>query len=96
MAHPIGSKFALNGTHDGVLRVYWLRGTVWRKTMLVLSPAYGRDYTSQKEVKEAWDSDKDFIIESVGPHMGRYVNKPQMNGEQVQIRYNRKQKVMIL
>ena len=40
--------------------------------IIVLSPAYGRDYKSAKEVKAALFSGKDFRIESIGPNAGRY------------------------
>ena len=40
--------------------------------IIVLSPAYGRDYKSAKEVKAALLSGKDFRIESIGPNAGRY------------------------
>jgi hypothetical protein len=64
--------------------------------MLVLSPAYGRDYRSQKAVKEDWNAGKDFIIESIGPNVGRYVNKPQIEGQKVQIRYQNLTKVIVI
>ena len=58
---------------------------------MTLAPAYGKDYKSIKEVKEAFNAGKDFMIVSVGPHMGRYVNKPQLVGHEsfVMIRYAR-------
>lgn len=40
---------------------------------LSLTPAYGRDYKSAKEVKEAWNANKDF-----GSLFG-YVNKQQVD-----------------
>jgi len=64
--------------------------------MLVLSPAYGRDYKSQKAVKEDWEANKDFIIQSIGPHMGRYINKRDAAGEKVQIRYQNLTKAIVL
>ena len=39
--------------------------------IIVLSPAYGRDYKSAKEVKAALLSGKDFRVESIGPNAGR-------------------------
>lgn len=53
-------------------------------------PAYGRDYTSQKEVQEAWDSDKDFIVQDFfSGNDGRAVNRPDAAaaGIKVSIRY---------
>lgn len=51
-----------------------------------LSPAYGRDYTSAKEVKAAFDAHKDFKGDY---SMGfRLVNKPQIPvGATVLLRY---------
>lgn len=40
--------------------------------IIVLSPAYGRDYKSAKEVKAALLGGKDFRIETIGPNAGRY------------------------
>jgi hypothetical protein len=51
-----------------------------------LSPAYGRDYKSAKEVKAAFDAHKDFMGDY---SMGfRLVNKPQIPmGATVLLRY---------
>ena len=41
-----------------------------------LTPAYGRDYKSAKEVKEAWEAGKDFVINDItSPNDGSYINK---------------------
>lgn len=63
---------------------------------LTLIPAYGRDYKSIKEVKEAFNAGKDFEIASIGPNCGRYVNKSQLVGKErfVMIRYARLTKVV--
>lgn len=64
---------------------------------LTLSPAYGRDYKSKKAVKADWDADKDFIIETVmHPDCGRYVNKTQLAGQEVNIRYQGLTKVAVM
>ena len=63
--------------------------------MLTLQPAYGRDYKSQAAVKADWNANKDFIIASIGPDCGRYVNKADHPGK-VSIRYQRNTKVVIL
>lgn len=56
--------------------------------MLILSPAYGRDYTSKKAVLADWDANKDFIIENWDdPYCGKPVNKEQINEKSVQFRY---------
>jgi len=42
---------------------------------LTLTPAYGRDYKSQKEVKTAWETGADFIIADMfHKDCGRYIN----------------------
>jgi len=64
--------------------------------MLTLQPAYGRDYKSMKAVKADWDANKDFTIASIGPGMGRYINKCDANGQAVSIRYQSDRKVMVL
>ena len=66
--------------------------------ILTLSPAYSRDYKSQKEVKSDWNSDKDFIIETIfDPYCGKPANKSDLKRaghKMVTIRYNKLQKVL--
>lgn len=59
--------------------------------ILSVEPAYGRDYKTQKEVKEAWNQGKDFIINSIfSPDYGRYVSKEGApKGSFVNIRYKK-------
>lgn len=60
-------------------------------------PAYGADYTSQAQVKAAWNASKDFQIVEYGPHYGQYVNKQDaQDDEKYMIRYAKLQKVIIL
>jgi len=58
---------------------------------LTVTPAYGRDYKSQKAVKEDWDANKDFVIAEFG-NLGRltYINKrdADRDGVKVMARYN--------
>ncbi len=63
-----------------------------------LIPAYGRDYSSKKEVKEAYDSGKDFkIMDISNPWDGRYTAKYELEGyKQVRIRYSKLRKVCII
>ena len=43
---------------------------------MTLTPAYGRDYKSKKEVIAAWDSNQDFLVNDVSsPWNGSYINK---------------------
>lgn len=63
---------------------------------MTLTPAYGRDYKSQKAVKEAWAQDKDFEVADIfHPECGRMVNRPQLKGETgVYIRYSSLRKIV--
>ena len=63
--------------------------------MLILSPAYGRDYKSAKAVKEAWANDYDFV----GNPGGWYINRSdavKRGVKKVQIRYSGLRKVVVL
>ena len=62
--------------------------------MLTLSPAYGRDYKSQKAVQADWDAGKDFVVETMGH--GMYANKADLKGEKVMVRYAKLRKVMVV
>lgn len=57
-----------------------------------LTPAYGRDYKTAKEVKAAWDAQKDFIIaDFFSPYDGKPMNKQQARpGETFNIRFKGK------
>ena len=57
-----------------------------------VTPAYGRDYKNQKEVKADWDADKDFRDTVTG----RYINKSgaERLGLKVIVRYAKNLKVM--
>lgn len=61
---------------------------------LEVVPAYGVDYTSQAQVKDAWNAHKDFRIVSVGSHFGQYINKGDAEGTKLMVRYAKLQKVM--
>lgn len=64
---------------------------------LILSPAYGRDYKSKKALLEDWNSDKDFIIENImHPDCGRYINREQVDGPSVNVRYKAMAKVAVI
>lgn len=58
-------------------------------------PAYGRDYKSQKEVREAWLAGSDFLIQSFDG--SGYINindKP--NDMQLNIRFKRQTLVCVI
>ena len=63
-----------------------------------LVPAYGRDYKSKKEVKEAFNSGKDFkIMDISNPWDGRYASRVELTEyRQVRIRYSKLRKVCII
>ena len=53
-----------------------------------LSPAYGRDYKTAKEVKAAFEAGKDFVGDY--NHAWRYVNKANFRpGDTVNLRYKK-------
>jgi hypothetical protein len=61
---------------------------------LTVMPAYGRDYKSQKAVKEDWAANKDFIIATLGHPT--YINKQDADrdGVKVMARYNKLTKIV--
>ena len=64
---------------------------------MTLTPAYGADYKSQKEVRAAFAADKDFIIADVmNPDSGRYCNRADLLGSEssVMIRYAKLRKIV--
>jgi hypothetical protein len=70
---------------------------------ITLTPAYDRDYTSMKKVKDAWNTNMDFMAHPFnGP--SRYTSRQDleqyMNGlhpyTHVEIRYDKSRKVMII
>jgi hypothetical protein len=65
---------------------------------LTVVPAYGRDYKSQKEVKEAWAAGHDFLIaDASSPDNGRYVNKDDaVKGITFNIRYKGNTEVCVI
>ena len=64
---------------------------------IILSPAYGRDYTKKADVIAALCHGSDFIIEDViNPYRGGYINIAELMAAgftDIELRYNKKQKV---
>ena len=57
-----------------------------------LVPAYGRDYSTVAQVKEAWLAEKDFETPT-----GQYINRQQfLAGSQVPIRYHQLRRVVFM
>ena len=64
---------------------------------MTLVPAYGRDYKSKAAVLKDFDADKDFVIADLfSGNDGRYVNKSQLKGQSVNIRYKNKTMIMVV
>ena len=67
---------------------------------VTLVPAYGNDYKSQKEVKVAWEANKDFQINSIGhPNDGSYINKQDAEkdgGTTYNIRYKKLTQICVI
>jgi hypothetical protein len=64
---------------------------------MTLTPSYGRDYKSAKEVKADWDANKDFTIADVfGGQAGRQINKQDAPTGTHNIRYNNLTKVCVI
>lgn len=64
---------------------------------LVLTPAHGRDYTSQAAVLKDWNAGKDFEVADVG-YRQAYINKEDADRFRisVRIRYAKLRKVMVV
>ncbi len=69
-------------------------------SFVTLTPSYGRDYKSKKEVQADWDAGKDFTINSFGhPDDGRQINKQDAErepGVTYNIRYKRNTQVHVI
>lgn len=66
---------------------------------LTLTPAYGSDYKSKKEVIEAFDNNKDFILSTpFHPDSGRYCNKEDLKTQvsSVNIRYKKLTQIAVV
>jgi len=66
--------------------------------MLILTPAYGRDYRSKKAVLADWEADLDFIIATFNsPWYGKPVNRSGLVGSEttVNIRYSSLRRVLV-
>ena len=67
---------------------------------MTVIPAYGRDYKSQKEVKDAWETNQDFQIVGIHRFSGAYVSKADLEkhgqGESVTVRYAKMRKALVI
>ena len=64
---------------------------------MVLTPAYGRDYTSQTAVLKHFYEGKDFIVNDITNRWnGKPINKDAFKpGQEVRVRYAKLHKVMV-
>ena len=72
---------------------------------MIISGAYGRDYTSKKALLADWLAGRDFLMRDLGPHGGRYVNKTDLEAmarakspmrEPIRARYKRDTMVCVI
>lgn len=67
---------------------------------LTLVPVYGRDYKSKREVMEAWDAGKDFMVQDMmSPYDGKPINKADAKAagiRNVNIRYKGMRSVAVI
>lgn len=67
---------------------------------MILTPAYGKDYSSKAEVLEAFLADKDFILNDVQSRWdGKPINRPQVEEtgkSEVNVRYKKLARVVVL
>jgi len=57
---------------------------------ITLTPAYGKDYKSDREACDAFTSGKDWKIATVThPYAGRYCSVRDLDGYFVELRFNR-------
>ena len=64
---------------------------------MTLTPAYGRDYKSAKAAKADFDAGKDFVLNDISsPWDGRPINKHDLAGKTVTLRYDRLRKVAVV
>ena len=67
---------------------------------MTLTPAYGRDYKSKKEVQADWDAGKDFVVADMfSGRAGSYITRHEAEHSgitSVNIRYQRNTKVCVI
>jgi hypothetical protein len=63
---------------------------------MTLTPAYGRDYKSKKEVIEALNQKLDFYAIDVACGRNGYINLPQMPDGEYSVRYKKLTQVCII
>lgn len=93
----VWSTDALADTHGTPFKDYYCQRCAELKQggkVMTLTPAYGRDYKSAREVTEAFDNNQDFIVaDPFSRWGGKPVNKEQIDkGTRVSIRYQRLRK----
>lgn len=77
--------------------------------MMVLSPAYGRDYANKAAVRAHWDANRDFIVMGQSIWTGKPINREQIEAaiawankampkqpQRVSIRYARLRRTLVI
>ena len=65
--------------------------------IMTLTPAYGRDYKTAKEAKEAFKGGKDWIIQDMSsPYDGKPANASDLKGTTVKLRFSNLRKVAVV
>lgn len=60
-----------------------------------IQPAYGRDYKSKKEVMDAWNTNKDFVITFTGQTISRSCAEQYgLKGKTLYARYKKMREVL--
>lgn len=63
----------------------------------VVTPAYGAVYTTQAQVKAAWNNNQDFRMATTGQYMNKQDANKYLPGDKFQIRYGKNlEKVMVI
>jgi hypothetical protein len=64
---------------------------------MTLTPAYGRDYKSKKQVWSDWEAGKDFVVADLFSGGGKYCNKADVpKGTSITFRYAKLTKVCVV
>lgn len=65
---------------------------------LTVVPAFGRNYKTEEEVKQAWADERDFrICDKGSPWSGAYINRQQTKvGDKITVKFNMLQESIVI
>lgn len=64
---------------------------------MILVPAYGRDYTTEEDVKDDYLIGRDFVVQDkMSCWDGKYFSCRELTGKLVKIRYNNQKKIVYI